>query len=366
MIVGRFPKKILENRVDKLKKFLRKMNIDIAVIRTLSTFIYLTGVKWLRPAIIIPADGEPIVFVARGEEDGFKELSWITNTISYTDGRELMKNMVSLIRKLNAKRVGIEFGLEKDAYILFFETFKTLNPKVKIIDLSSTIYSMKMIKDDVEIKYIREAGSKAKKGMEVALETIKPGVTETEIAAVIYGTLYKLGSEEPHVYVNSGIYPRIHLEPLSNIKIRENTFVTIIINTDKYRYYANKSRSVFIGSSKSKTAAKAEECEEKIYNKAIELTESGGRFQDIIEKLDKIYGSYNMKRYRVIGYTHGVGLQVEETPITTILPKHRLMKPKPRMALATVHAPMLIPHLGQVKKEDTFIVKKNGKLEIVT
>ena len=113
-------------------------------------------------------------------------------------------------------------------------------------------------------------------------------------------------------------------------------------------------------------ASRTEECEEEIYNKAIELTESGGKFQDTIEELDKIYEKHNMKNYRVIGYTHGVGLQVEEPPITTILPKHQLMKPKPRMALAMVHSPMLIPGLGQVKKENTFIVKENGELEIVT
>ena len=45
---------------------------------------------------------------------------------------------------------------------------------------------------------------------------------------------------------------------------------------------------------------------------------------------------------------------------------HRFMKIMPRMALAFVHAPLLIPGLGQVKKEDTFIVRDNGVLERVT
>jgi len=361
-----FPKKVLENRVNRLKSSLRKMDIDVALIRTLSTFIYLTGVKWLRPAIVIPADSDPIVFVAKGEEEGFKELSWIENIITYSDGGELMRKMVSLIRDLKAKRIGMEFGLEKDAYILFFETFKKLNPNVEVIDISPNIYSMKMFKDDLEIKHIKEAGFLANKAMEIALEIIKPDITETEIASYIYSFLYKHGSEEPVVYVNSGSHPRIHSEPLSNVKIREETFVSIIINADKYRYYANKSRSVFIGSRKPEIASTAEECEEEVYNKAIELTKPGKKFKDVIKDLDEIYEKYNMKNYRTIGYTHGVGLQIEEPPITTILPKHRLMEPKPRMVLAMIHSPIIIPTIGQVKKEDTFIVKEDGGLEIIT
>lgn len=96
-----------------------------------------------------------------------------------------------------------------------------------------------MIKDEIEIKHIKEAGSIAKKAMEMVPGIVKPGATETEVAADIYNVLYKLGSEEPHVYVNSGSYPRTHSESLSTTKIHEGTFITVVISAD--RYYTNKS-----------------------------------------------------------------------------------------------------------------------------
>lgn len=78
-MMRRFFKRVLKDRVNKLKNIMKVSGIDVAVIRTLLTFVYLTGVKWLRPAIVIPFDGESIVFTAEGEEDGFRELSWIKN-----------------------------------------------------------------------------------------------------------------------------------------------------------------------------------------------------------------------------------------------------------------------------------------------
>jgi hypothetical protein len=40
------------------------------MIRTLSDFKYFTGTKWLRPALLIPSDGVPKVFLARERRTG--------------------------------------------------------------------------------------------------------------------------------------------------------------------------------------------------------------------------------------------------------------------------------------------------------
>ena len=53
----------LRNRVRNFQSLMKENKIDVAVIRTLSSFIYFTGIKWLRPALLIPAEGEPTAFV---------------------------------------------------------------------------------------------------------------------------------------------------------------------------------------------------------------------------------------------------------------------------------------------------------------
>ncbi len=107
-------------------------------------------------------------------------------------------------------------------------------------------------------------------------------------------------------------------------------------------------------------------CTDEVYKAAVDSTRLGVRFNEVMRVLDEIYASYGMLDYRVMGYTHAVGLQIEESPITTILPGDRSLKVEPGMVLAMVHAPILLGGHGQIKREDTFIVKESGELEKVT
>ncbi len=365
MINGLIPHYVLKRRVERFQSLLQEKGIDAAMVRVLSTFIYFTGVKWLRPSLLIPSEGEPVAFVASGEEDGFRELTWVDEVMTYREGGDLMGKVSGLLRQRKYKVVGIEFGLERDAYILFYEMFKRLNPRVKVVDISPITSSMRMIKDEFELRAMREAGRVASRVMDKALELIEPGLTETEIAGEILRMLYAAGCEEPLVYVNAGPHPRIHAEPLSRVKVKPDTFVTVVIGADRERYYVNKARTVFVGEP-SGLAERAVKCMDEVYHASIEGTSPGRQFSHVIGDLDKIYERYGMLEYRVIGYSHGVGLQVEEPPITTIVPKDRFLSPKPGMALAMVHAPILLKGLGQVKKEDTFIVGEDGSLEQIT
>jgi len=359
----RFPEEVLRSRVARFQEKLRAKGIDVAMIRTLSSFAYFTGIKWLRPALLIPAEGEPLAFVAKGEEEGFMKRTWIRSVETYTDGGDLMRKVSGTIRSSGFKTVGLEYGVERDAYILFYEMFKRLNPQVAVVDISEIIDDLKIIKDEYEIEAIRDAGLKARRALEKIANTIKPGVSETEIAGEIYSILYKQGSEHPVVYVNAGPYPRIHAEPLHDSRVVENTFVTIVVSADHNGYYANKSITLYIGQP-SGMAEKALKCMEEVYEKAVELTKPGIRFIDVMMELDKIYAKYGLLDYRVQGYAHSVGLKIEETPITTILVKHRFITVRENMALAYIHAPIVLNGLGQVKIEDTFIITSKGGVKV--
>ena len=96
------------------------------MIRTLSSYAYFTGVKWLRPALLIPCSGEPVAFVAKGEEEGFREKTWIERVVTYIDGGDLMRRVSGIIREEGYRAVGLEFGVERDAYIPVSYTHLTL------------------------------------------------------------------------------------------------------------------------------------------------------------------------------------------------------------------------------------------------
>ncbi|MEL9940162.1 MAG: Xaa-Pro peptidase family protein [Ignisphaera sp.] len=356
------PPSVFKSRVERLQNLLREKGIDCAMIRTLSDFKYLVGVKWLRPALLVPSDGNPKVFVAVGEEEGFLSLSKLkgVDVVTYTDGGDLMNKVVTNIKLLKARRVGMVFGVERDAYILFYEMFKRANRDVEVVDIGPILTEMRSIKDSHEIEAISKAAEISTMVLEKTMNFVKEGVSELELAAEAYSIAYRLGSEEPHIYINIGPHPRVHAEPLRDVVAKKNVLVTIVVGADYNGYYANASASLFIGDSKPDEIRKAFNCAKEVYEEAVSMTKPGTRFIDVIRRLDSIYSKYGLLDKRIVGYVHGVGLQVEEYPITTIVPAHRAVEAKTGMVVAMVHSPLMLPGYGSIKIEDTFVIAENG------
>ncbi len=359
----RYPREVLRSRLKRFQDRLKSAGIDAAMIRVKSTFTYFTGTKWLRPAMLVPAEGDPTIFAAKGEEGELRERAWVEDVVTFTEGGELMGKVAGLIRERKYRVVGLEYGIERDAYILFYEMFKRLNPRVEVKDISEIVAELRMVKDQHELRAIREAGKAAAKVMEEVAKIIRPGISETEIAAEAYYHAYRLGAEEPHVHVVAGPKPRVHAEPFRDNVVTEGSAVTVVLGIDRDHYYANMTRTFIVGGSGE--GERALKCVREAYERAVELTGPGTRPADVMKALDSVYGKHGFLSNRVVGYLHGVGLQVEEPPITTIVPQHRFMKLVPGMAVALIHAPLLVEGVGQVKHEDTFIVTEHG-LEPVT
>jgi len=356
------PPEVFNLRLRRFQEVLRDKGLDCAMIRTLSDFKYFTGTKQLRPALLVPSDGVPMVFLAKGEEGGFLERSKLRNleVVTYADGGELMGKVTSAIRSLKARRVGMVFGVERDSYVLFYEMFKRANRDVEVVDVGSILAEMRAVKDSYEVEAISRAAEVSSKVLKGALSAIEEGVSELDIAAEAYGLAFRLGSEEPHIYVNSGPHPRVHAEPLKGITVRKGVLVTVVVGADYDGYYANASASTFVGGPRPDEVEKALTCAVRVYEDAVALTKPGTKPIQVMNYLDAVYSRYGLLDRRLGGYLHGVGLQVEEFPITTIVPAHRAIELKVGMAIALVHTPIMLPGYGTLKVEDTFVITEQG------
>ncbi len=352
---------IFRKRVERFQELLRENDIDGAVIRTLSTFIYFTGTKWLRPSLLIPAEGEPTVYVVKGEAELFREKSWVENVEEYQRAEDLMAGIVTWIATNGFTRVGHEFSVERDAYTFFLNLFKRLNPVVEVVDILNLTMSLRMIKDGWELENIRKAGKIAQRGMKIAEETIAPGKSELEIAAEVVRELMLNGSEDPKVYVSTT--PRAHAEPFRDLKVKKNGVVTVVIGTDWNHYYSNTARTFVVGDP-GERVKKALEVKEEALKLALEETKVGATLSTVEKKLADFFKEKGFGDAYLTGYTHGVGLLVEEPPMPTIIVQTRAEKVQENMVLSIIHPPLMIPE-GAIKHEDTYIIRKDG-LERVT
>ncbi|WP_267878584.1 M24 family metallopeptidase [Desulfurococcus amylolyticus] len=210
---------------------------------------------------------------------------------------------------------------------------------------------MRVIKEPFEINAIAEASDIASRVIEETAKLVKEGVSETDLAAEAYYVAFKQGSEEPHIYINIGPYPRVHAEPTRHARVKNGVLVTIVVGVDYEGYYSNASTTLYVGGSKPEHVSNAFKCAYEVYEEAVNQTKPSVRFVDVMKRLDEIYSRYGLLNSRVKGYLHGVGLQIEEYPITTIVPGHRVAEARAGMVVAMVHSPLMLKGYGSLKIE---------------
>jgi Xaa-Pro aminopeptidase len=350
---------VTEGRIRRFQALMKSDHIDASMIKTVSSFTYFTDVQWLRPGLIIPAKGDPVAFIPKHEVNAFIESSCIERVVPYGGVDELMRGVSSAIRNDGYRKVGFDMSVERDAYELFFHMFKNLNPKTEIVDVHSLIMQLRMIKDATEIENIRQAARATDKAMETACNAIKVGASELEIAAEATYTMMKNGSEHPHAYVNTGPVPRLHAEPRYGMKVGTGDAVTITLAADYRNYYSNETRT-YIPPGAPREKLNALETLNEIRNSIKEKLKPGVMLNTIEEEIGKALSENGYANNYVKGFAHGVGLLVEEDPITTIVIPHRRQILKENMVISAIHAPLAIPNIGAIKTEDTFLITSNA------
>jgi Xaa-Pro aminopeptidase len=348
-------KAMVQDRVEKFQVLLEKNRIDAVMIRNIYSFTYFVGVQWWQPSLLIPQKGDPTIFVFGDEADELREKTWIGNILGYRKVEELMKAVVDSIRKTGAQTVGFDIDVDQSA--LLYEAFKAMQAGRKIVDVHGLIMQLRMVKDASEIERIRKASDCARVGLEAAVKSIRPGMTETAIAGEAQLAAKRKGAESVLIYVNAG-QPRVHAHP-RNKEVKKGDTVMVDIMPSYGGYFSDLAHTVFVG------AATAEK--KKAYKAFLMATDSYARSLkadaplDELEKIaQNVYVQNGVDKYYVYGFAHGVGLRFEEDPITTIVVAERKQKTLENMVLNVGHAPLSGREIGSVKMEDTFLVKKDG------
>ncbi len=348
-----------EKRIAEFQQRMKADGVDAAMIKTASSFTYFADVMWLRPGLIIPAEGDPIAFIPTNEVEAFRERSCVKNVTPYRGIDELMPGITRAIREGGYHKVGMDMSVERDAFELFMHIFTNLNPKVDVVDVHSLIMELRMFKDASEIERIRKAARTTDKGMKAAIESIAPGASELEIAAEAIYAMMKAGSERPHVYVNAGPVPRIHAEPRAGVRVTGEDVVMVTIGGDSEDYYCNETRT-YVPLAASKEKHHAFDSLRSVYESITPKLKPGTVLGSLEQEIGASLTAKGYSDNYVKGFAHGVGLLVEEDPITTILIPHRRMALREGMVIAAMHAPLAIPGAGSFKIEDTFLVTPDG------
>ena len=118
-----------------------------------------------------------------------------------------------------------------------------------VVDGSWVVDRVRLIKSAPEIEVMRKAASIADKAMETVRGSIRPGVTETELAGVALHAMMKEGGGDPAIRAAVRSGPRFaarHSAP-SHRKLQKGDLVWINHCGSYHRYHADLGRLFSLG-----------------------------------------------------------------------------------------------------------------------
>ncbi len=264
-------------------------------------------------------------------------------------------------------QVGMEFTFLTQS-MMGMLTHPHAKPKdILVKDATAILSELRLVKEAEEIERIREASRVASVGMKAAVEAVKPGLTESQIAAEAEYALRQAGAEDFwKTYVSSGPRTSVaHGVPTSR-KLETGDLVMIDIHPLVNGYSSDICRTVSVG----KPTAEQQTAYD-LYIKALLATiakvKAGADMVDLEETMHGILKEAGHGPHIFGPLIHGIGINFEESPLP---PSHAFFHgekappPLPSGVVIAVGNCGLYTGPWGVRVEDTIAVGAEGPLRL--
>jgi Xaa-Pro aminopeptidase len=339
------------DRTNALKKLaFEREGMDAFLVGNEKNLLYLTGTPGAF-CLLIPRRGQNTVFVYGVNYEATKVEAKGFEVELLKTSEKLGDKFVQWIKSLRIKTVGVD-SVSHDFYAILAKAFRG---HAKLKARGDLVWKLRRVKDETELKLMREAGLITSAGMQAASESIRPGITEIEVAAEIEYAMRKKGGWGTgfETIVASGIRSAFPHGGCVNRKIREKDLVVVDIGSMYERYHSDMTRT-FVAGIPTPKQEKMFEVVKAAHGRAYEAIRAGARARKVDEVARKAIEHAGFEQYFVHGLGHGVGLDIHEPPALAASSKDTLVVGN----VVTDEPGVYIPGFGGLRIEDTVLVQK--------
>lgn len=347
-----------QRRRDRLRRALRKAGADALLVTSFTNVTYLTGFTGDDSYLMLRGDGEVILSDPRyttqlGEESPGVDL------LIRPPGVNMIKAVVKAVRSARCRRLAIEGD---SMTVSLRDKIAAELPKVEIVATSGLVERLRQVKDQDEIGRIRRAVWLAEKGFAAIRATLRPELTERQVANALEGQMRGFGARSSAFPSIVAAGPRAALPhaTVTDQAIGTSDFVLIDWGADETLYKSDLTRVLVTGRISPKL--------QRVYGvvlraqtKAIEAIRPGATGKQVDAVARKVIADAGFGRRFGHGLGHGVGLQVHEAPR---LAANSDVVLKPGM-IVTVEPGIYLTGWGGVRIEDDVLVTRTGH-EVLT
>lgn len=354
----------MKNRVKNIYKNLEKKP-DVILIKNSTepyidyNFFYVTGLEkglFEGSAAFLFPDGSIDLIVSELESETAKKAD--VNIKVYkneVDFENFLKDSIS-----SSKNIGLNYkGISHKEFCKLKDKFSGL----KLFDVSESFEKTRLVKDELEIKIIREACGITDKVMKRIQQILHEGMTEFELAAEIDYLMQKNGADKAAFETISSFGKNTSEPHYSHdaTRLKKGDFVLCDFGACFRKYNSDITRTFVFG--------KASEKQKEMYETVLEAqrigfekTKSGIKASDVHNAVESYINNTKFKGRFIHSTGHPLGLSVHDGG--TRLSVNYDMELKENMVF-TIEPGVYLPEVGGVRIEDDILIKKDG-IEILT
>jgi Xaa-Pro aminopeptidase len=272
----------------------------------------------------------------------------------------LIKDAVALMNKLRSAAIGFEADLTTVAAA---SQMRKLTPKrIRWKPAAGLVMRQRLIKDPEELKLIKAAVQLGAKVYLDALKSLRPGVSEVEVAAKLEYAARQGGADGMsfETIVAAGRRGALPHGRASAAPVPKRGFVVIDSGVILRDYCSDMTRTVHVG--------RVGRLERAWYQAVLEAqlagiaaVRPGATAGDVDEASRSVLRKAKLDRYFTHSTGHGVGLEIHEPPR---LGKGQTERLEPGMVI-TIEPGIYVPEKGGIRIEDMVVVTGNGA-EVLT
>jgi len=335
---------------------------EVAALQVTSkeNYFYLTGDIRNVARLFLPAQGEPTIIVFDEEVEAAKKASGITDVRGWRTPAQLMQIFFQVVREhaVGDKKVG--FCTHSNPGFLVYKFLKS-NPKMQVIENEEVLMPLRYSKEPEELAAMKRAAEAADKGIAAAIDAVKAGATEIDVAAEAEYAMRRAGTMRygSSTFVDSGPHSIYLHGGTTYRKIEHGDLVLIDVHPVVDMYSSDCARTVVCG----QTSPKQEELIQtykKIQKTIIENIRPGWKIGQVTSTFTEAFTVKGYGNVWIPGPVHGVGLEFEEWPHPSHYFAHTQLEIGENWTLAIGHSILPVKTIGGVKLEDTVQVTPNG------
>ena len=363
-------KSIYQERLQRCARLMKAGGLDVLLLTKPANMFYLTGDGRLCAYAMITHDGKVALGVPQTDIEDIKRNASFDRVVGFEDEVGMIHSIAHYFEHFGIRQgaLGLEYAFLPQPRLGMLTHPHAKPEAVTAMDCTPIMSELRLVKDEEEVKRMREAAKVADAGMKAAVEFLKPGMTESQVAAEAEYAMRQAGAEDFYrTYVSSGPRTNIAHGVPTLRKIESGDLVTIDLHPTVNGYTADLCRTVCVGKPNAEQQAAYD-----LYVKALETTiakvRAGVEMMELEQTMHGVFKNAGHADHIFGPPIHGCGIEFEEAP----LPAghaffHGEKEPKPLEANVVIAVGNCGLYTGSwgVRDEDTVVVGVEGP-EILT